>query len=162
MREEINKEKSQFPSIDLIYDMVKEQHEFISDWADSLDNKVAALFGLTTILIGAFTALNKGEISYGWTFVPLGIAALSFVVSSVCAFLSFQPRKLFFGLNPTILLDDYASEVDEETKYSLVKFDGDHWEQNCESINDKASWLNRAIIAAVFEMIALVAWIIVA
>jgi len=169
--DKIIEHKKTKPSIDIIYEMVKDQHTLISAWSDSLDNKVIGLFGLTTLILGAVTALNKayfaspilkeGHVTLDWSLAPLVIAALSFIISSIFCLKTFQTKGYSLGVDPRILLEDYASFTPDESKHWLVKFDGEHWEQNLKALNEKASSLRIAIIAATVEIIALVAWIIV-
>ena len=148
------------PSIDLVYDMINDQHKLISDWCDSLDNKVVGLFGVTTLFIGIITTVNKGNLALNWQLIPFVVAVIAFAVSCLFSFRSFQTRRFYIGLDPRILLADYASRQPEDAKYYLVNYDGQYWEQNLEAVNKKACSLRVAIFAGAVEIIALIVWVV--
>lgn len=158
---EINDANQKESSIDLIYEMMKEQHSLLSSWSDSLDNKVISLFSLTALIIGAITALNKGQITTDWHLVPLVISTLSFVVSSLFCLKAYQTKKLSLGLDIKILLEQYVLSSPIELKYWLIKFDGEHNKNNIKTMNVKADSVNIAITAGAIEIISLVVWIII-
>ena len=148
------------PSIDLIYEMMIDQHKLISDWCDALDNKVIGLFGITTLFIGIITTLNKSNLGLNWSLVAFAVAIVAFVLSSCYSFRSFLTRRFSLGLDPRVLLRDYAILQPQETKQHLIEFDSQHWEQNVEVLNEKSHALHIAIIWGAIEIIALIFWVI--
>lgn len=152
---------NQMPSLDLMYELVKDNYERVSRWADSLDNKVIGLFGLTTILIGAVTAVTASSIVWNAHIIPLCVAIVAFIVSSCFALRCFQTRQFMLGYDPGVLLEDYASLQPNEAKYWVMKHDAYNYEHNRQLINEKADALRWAILAAAIEVIALVIWMVV-
>lgn len=148
-------------SIDLIYDMILEQHKKISSWSDSLDNKIIGLFSLTVVIVGTITALNSGQLTADWHVVPLVISVFSFIVSSLLCLKAYQTKKFSLGLDTKILFEDYVKHPPSVTKYLLIKHDTKHSNKDIKTINDKANLLNLAILAGAFEIVSLIIWIII-
>jgi hypothetical protein len=149
------------PSMDLVYELAKGHYQMIAQWADSLDNKVIGLFGLTTIIIGVITAFTAKNITLDWSITPLCVGTLAFIANVYFALKSFQTREFMIGYDPGILLEQYSSLKTDDVKYWIMKHDGENWERNRKLINDKADALRWAVVAAAAEVIALVAWLVV-
>jgi hypothetical protein len=150
-----------WPSLDVIYELTKGNYQMVTQWADSLDNKVVGLFGLSTVVIGVVTAFTATSIAWDVRIIPLCIAITAFVVSSCFALKSYQSREFMLGYNPGVLLEDYASLQPEETRYLIMKYDGQNWEHNRQLLNNKADALRWAIVATGVEVTASVIWLLV-
>lgn len=151
----------QWPSLDLIYELTKRNYQTVAQWADSLDNKVVGLFGLSAVVVGVVTAVTAASIAWDVRIIPFCMAIAAFVVGSCFALKSYQSREFMLGYDPGVLLEDYAPLEPDEAKYLIMKYDGQNWEHNRQLLNDKADALRWAIIATAFELTALVIWLLV-
>lgn len=150
----------QRPSLDLMYDLTKDNYHMIAEWADSLDNKVIGLFGLMTVLISVVTALTASSITWDLRVAPLGIAFIAFISGISFALRSFQTRQFIFGYDPGILVEHYTSLQPDEAKYWIMRHDGHNWKHNARVINDKADALRWAIVSSAVEVTTLIVWLI--
>ena len=119
-----------FPSIDLCYQISRNQTEILSKWTDSIDNKTIALFGTSTLLIGIISAFQAERLSLDLKIIPFMIAVLSFMISAYFAWHSFRLRTFLILYDPQILLDDYAPREPADAKEWLLKNDSENFERN--------------------------------
>lgn len=152
--------ENDFPSIDLCYQISRNQNEIFSKWTDSLDNKTIAVFSTSTLLIGIISAFQAERLSLDLRIIPFIIAMISFLIGVYFAWQSLRIRTFMILYNPQILLDDYAPKEPSDAKEWLLKYDSANFEHNHQVIDNKANSLDKAIVFMGVELVALVIWLI--
>jgi hypothetical protein len=147
-------------SIDLLYDITIKQHELISRWADSIDNKIIALFGITLAIFGVVLSMNIEAIAFNVKAAPLVLSLLFFAASSICGLEGISPKPFSLFCDQEIL-SNLSSKTNEEIKSFLVEGSAKKWKRHKTVLEDKARALKRMVILIGCQVILLTIWLII-
>lgn len=165
-----------WPSLDEVYEEVKERIEVQNEQIKTLDTK--ANFGLAaaTLLTAGVTGLGRalgetqrtGEIE-SWNILGRSITAENlvdwitiaslgaYVVAALGAYFAYKLRTFKVSPNPRRLIDKWIHEDPSETKAALTRSRVQDYEFNETVIETKVKWTNTAMIALVIEAVLLLA-----
>jgi len=160
------------PSLNVIFDAVKERVEDQKGRIAALDTKAGFTLGAATILTGGISTLTAGLAGFTgdeakpMKHIDLGAGSLSaqqivaLVVALILAayaflvfttFQAFRLRSFAIAPEPTTLRKEWSSESEQSTKAGLVDAMVYAFETNKDTIKGKTTWTNRAILAIVLE-----------
>jgi hypothetical protein len=123
-------------------------------WADALDTKVTGVFAVAAIIVTVvptFQQVHSAGVGFFWL-----VAFACFLGAAWNARLAYQPRPFRFGPNPSLLRDkEWLALPADRYRYRMLRWLGDTFEYNNETINSKADALSRAIAWTAIEVVAL-------
>lgn len=152
------------PSLDVVYEYVKDQVGVQNDQINALDGKAGFILGSASLLTAgaaSFQAVLSDSssklLANGLNpFVLQGITVLALVFYLLVVYSSYQAYKLrsYPSVGDVRLLrNKYEAKSVEATKGSLLDTMLIVIQYNHELIDDKANWLQRALILFVIEAI---------
>ncbi len=160
------------PSLDIIFEAVKERVDDQKGRIDALDGKAGFTLGAATILTGGIGTLTTGLAGFTgkdakpMKYIDLYVGSLSanqlvaivvalilpaYVYMVYTTFQAFKLRPFANAPNPTRLRDAWQTEPEKSTKAGLVDAMVTAFERNSVTIADKTNWTNRAILAIALE-----------
>ena len=148
------------PSLDMIYDLSKSHDDFISNWANSIDNKAIAIFSIAGTLIAILSSLKGIHAGFYWDFIFFCIAIIAFISTTYFCWSTFRTRQFIVGNNPKKLLEQYAILKPDDAKRYLIKHWGQNYAKNLEVVKEKGHTLRYAIISAAAEVFSILIWLI--
>ncbi|MBA2520827.1 MAG: hypothetical protein H0V24_14275 [Chloroflexia bacterium] len=179
---EISDENKDWPSIDVVFEQIEEMVKTQNDRLKTIDTK--ANFGLAaaTLLTAGVTGLGRALADSGqrvaasgrdvalphWPVfggeVPVnsitdGVTIISLVMYALIAlstYLAYRIRTYREVANPKRLMDVYLYKEPAYTKAAIANQRAKNFGSNEAKINDKATWVNRAMILLVGEAALLV------
>jgi hypothetical protein len=129
--------------------------EIQSQWSDSIDTKVAGIFGVASVIVTISPALGilEGGAIALWLWKA---AAVCWLLASVCCYLAFRPRALEIGPDPGGLLHRRWMQLTaHEFRLFRMSEMGDSYAFNRDTLDGKATWLARATYLTFAEVFAL-------
>jgi hypothetical protein len=174
-REEPSVADTDWPSLDEVYEQVKDRLAAQNDRVKTIDTK--ANFGLVaaTLLTAGVTGLGKALVESGqkaaiprWTILGIDIRADrlvdwvtvvslgAFALAAVSAFMAYRVREFRESPNLKRLLDHYLNEDPRFTKAAILNQRARDYEFNEAVIASKLTWTLLAMLFLVVESILLV------
>ncbi len=155
---------SDFHSLDLLFDLIKERLTVQFDQADKLDTKASTTMTSATAIIGAALTLQAvlptllhsfSDISVN-TFLPLlplSLLALTYLITMAFSTLAFWIRTYKLTPDPVGLYRNYLYEDEKETKAYVMRSMVDDYSKNEKELDKKVFWNKVAFTALLTEII---------
>jgi hypothetical protein len=155
--------QNNLPSLDIIFDIIKESIKNQQDRIDALDAKANFIFVSSSVLIGtALTAQvsissnNILVIGYSISRVwPLILLLIPYIFIIIMIFNAYHIRRYANIGNPVILVNNYLDAPEQETKKNVVEDIAKAYEENHKEIENKACYVEYAFKALIMESILL-------
>lgn len=152
----------EYPSLNLVFDLVRERLAQQTALADAMDSKASAVLGAASVVIGLAVALQAAVpieqgLSMGNKLVrtlPLVPLLVAYFVTAWTAYQAFTVRKYDYAPTPTRLLD-YVRDAEWFTKARVVKAMEVVYEDNATVYGEKAKWLRRSLWALTAQVVVL-------
>jgi hypothetical protein len=147
-------------ALDYILDYTKGAPEQVLSFADALDSKIVQIFAAASVVMGlagisdASAHGGKAAISFLW------IALLSYLATSVCAFVCLNLRRFRETLRADVLWAEYYDKSVSDIKHALVEDISRAFGENKRLIDGKAEWARRTLVATTVEVLAVVTMVI--
>lgn len=149
------KEEWKEQSLDLAYSASEGFQGVLTDWANSLDNKIVALFTLTAALAGLAPTLLEGPIE-GFRLICLAVAYCAWVFVLYSCALAYRPTDVRAGPDPDRLYDPAWLTLDpKHFKLYRLQAMAKTSVQVQKQLNLKADRVINASIAAAIQVAAL-------
>jgi hypothetical protein len=142
-------------TVALAYDASKDLPQLFSNWADAIDNKVVATFGVASALLTIVPTLQGVQRTTG-VVVCLGVAVGFWVIAVVACYNAYRPIGLRIEPNPkTFLAPSWLTKKPMHFRYSRMQWLGKTFEHNQDKLARKAEWLGYAMLLAAVEVFCL-------
>jgi len=154
---------SRFPSLELCYDLAREQIVAQTNRLSTLDTKASFVLGSASILTTAALDLRSALVS-SHVLIPLlsilvVLGALAYVVVVLFAFFAYTLRPWKWTPQLSELKHDYIFREREYTMGTMLSNMTEVFNQNERTLLDKARWTKVAVLALLVEaaLVALMA-----
>ena len=142
-------------TVDLAFEECVRQQGVFTDWSSSIDNKIVAVFGVASAIIGFVSALQTPDTS-GIPLIFWIIAVTCWVVAASYCYRAYGPVDLLMGPNPSNLLDDgWLQYTPKQYKYQRMRRMGDSFVHNRGELEQKADRLAHAAWFTAGEILSL-------
>jgi hypothetical protein len=155
---ETEKEEPELPSLELVYNEVKDRLEVQLRQIDSLDGKSGTLLFVSSVVIGmgaAAQAAILGTINETLPMVMFSIPILFYVMTVILAMRSWVRRPYFRDPEPRPLRDYYIAQPYQFTKRRLTTHFISSYEWNAVVMKKKVNELHFAVWFFLLEVISL-------
>jgi hypothetical protein len=139
-------------TVALAYDASKDVPQLFSDWADAIDNKVVATFGVASVLLTIVPIVRDTPRTIG-VVLCLGLA-LGFWVAAVAAcYKAYRPIGLRIEPNPrAFLAPSWLTRKPMHFRYGRMQWLGETFDHNKGQLAHKVEWLGYAMILTAVEV----------
>lgn len=152
-----------YPSLDVVFTLVKERIEAQLAQVDSIDTKSNFILGSATAVISAglvvqgltpssHNPLLKNPLIHA---LPISLLVASFLVTTIPAAIAYRVRAYNGVAHPETLFDEYLGEDENTTKADVSKSMIDAYKRNEKLITRKAFWAGFSLYALLFEVVVL-------
>lgn len=125
-------------------------------WADAIDRKLLAVFGLASVIISLAPSLQWGSGLVGGPRYAWYVAAGAWGVVAGLCYVAYRPRDFRLGPNPATLQNSaWTHLTPTEYRYFSLGDMGKTFEQNRAQIMKKADLLGVMLVFTAVEVVAL-------
>lgn len=151
--------ESQYPSVNLAFDISKSAYDWAIRRLDVLDNRLQSLLqfavGLTTAII-AFIVASQRHVEFRSPWFALAVAAFG-----TGLFIGVYARSLanVVVVDPGVLYQQWLHKSEWEFRKDFIYFAAKHLQANRATIKRKSNLTNMATTCFMIEALALVVWV---
>ena len=145
-------------------ELAKDRNDFLIGRIEGIGSKALGVFSVSALIIGIAIPLgvtNTPDISIAWTIslaVLLGLAGISFLVTTVAFVIVYDPTLYRVGPSPKTIFNAYADSDPREAYLNLLYWTGEWWDANMATGRSKAWWLRVAILSTSLEILFIGIW----
>jgi hypothetical protein len=126
-----------------------------SEWADSIDTKIVALFGVASVIVTLTPTLYRPD-APGALLTLWALGVVSWGAAAWACYQAYKPRPLRVGPNAEILLtDDWLARTPHEFQYARLHWLAGSYKANRDRIREKVYWFDLAIKLVAAEVLLL-------
>jgi len=162
---------SNFHSLDLLFDLIKNRLTTQIDQADKLDTKASTIMTSATVVVSAALTLqavlptllrsfSNITVTTFLPLLPLSLLALAYLTTMTFGTLAFWIRTYKLTPDPVGLYSSYLYEEEKETKAYVMRSMIEDYSKNEKELDKKVVWNKVAFIALLFEIIFFLAFLI--
>jgi hypothetical protein len=143
-------------TVRLAFEESASSRDVVSALADSMDNKVVAIFSVASAIIGLTPALRGDEAISVERAVTFAISVLAWGVAVIQCYRAYQTHDFIVGPNPNKALDaKWLRLAPEKYQYYAIAEMGRAHEVNAAHILRRGKLLSAAMVATVVEVLSL-------
>jgi len=144
------KKKATLQTLQIIYEVIRNQLESQLQLVDSLDNKGGIIIGFNAIIITlAFSIYSSAS---SWLFV-LGLLYL--LISIYYSFLAYKAEKFRRDPEPRKLREKYSLTQFDQVLQKIIDNSIGAYEENRNKLKEKSQYINRSLIITFIGIILL-------
>lgn len=149
-------------TVDLVFELSKDEYLKLLQEADALDGKLVAIFGIGSIMIGVISGLGQDTFSAAsqWDWTLFSLASLFFGVTVGLCTAGLWRRQFIGPLNPAKVQELYLRKDPAQAKKEHLEFLTAYYATNLRHVRNKGFFAYWALPALGGEVALLFAWLL--